>query len=158
MPASKSADQWFQEYGESHQNKINKFIHWIMVPTIFFTVIGLLWDIPKMPWMEGSIWINWATITLIPVFYFYFRMSIAIMLGMLIYTLLCLVLAYWLSTSVDVPLWLLSLVLFAIAWIFQFIGHKIEGKKPSFLKDLQFLLVGPAWLMGFIYRNLGIKY
>ena len=33
-----------------------------------------------------------------------------------------------------------------IAWIGQFIGHKIEGAKPSFFEDLQFLLIGPAWV------------
>jgi len=53
---------------------------------------------------------------------------------------------------------LVSLGIFVIAWIGQFIGHKIEGKKPSFLEDLQFLLIGPAWLLHFIYKKLGIVY
>ena len=52
----------------------------------------------------------------------------------------------------------LSLMIFIVAWIGQFIGHKIEGKKPSFFQDLQFLLIGPAWLLSFIYDKLGIKY
>ncbi len=56
------------------------------------------------------------------------------------------------------PVWRSALVVFVVAWIGQFIGHKIEGKKPSFLQDLQFLLIGPVWLLGFIYRNLGIRY
>ena len=51
-----------------------------------------------------------------------------------------------------------SLIIFVIAWIGQFIGHKIEGKKPSFFEDIQFLLIGPAWLLSFIYNKLGIKY
>jgi uncharacterized membrane protein YGL010W len=46
--------------------------------------------------------------------------------------------------------------LFAAAWVGQFKGHQIEGKKPSFLKDLQFLLVGPAWLLHFVYRKAGL--
>jgi len=60
--------------------------------------------------------------------------------------------------TAETPLWAISLTLFVLAWIGQFIGHKIEGKKPSFFKDIQFLLVGPAWLMGFIYKRLGINY
>ena len=48
--------------------------------------------------------------------------------------------------------------MFFLAWILQFIGHKIEGKKPSFIKDIQFLLIGPAWLLGFIYKKIGIKF
>jgi uncharacterized membrane protein YGL010W len=56
------------------------------------------------------------------------------------------------------PLWLVSAIVFVVAWIGQFYGHKVEGKKPSFLKDIQFLLIGPAWLLHFIYRRLGIPY
>jgi uncharacterized membrane protein YGL010W len=56
------------------------------------------------------------------------------------------------------PVWQTSLGLFVLAWIGQFIGHKIEGKKPSFFKDVVFLLIGPAWLMHFIYKKLDIAY
>lgn len=54
--------------------------------------------------------------------------------------------------------WILYLGVFVITWIFQLIGHKIEGKKPSFLKDIQFLLIGPIWLLGFILKKTGIRY
>ena len=54
--------------------------------------------------------------------------------------------------------WIIYLSIFVITWIFQFIGHKIEGKKPSFLKDLQFLLIGPIWLLHFILKKIGIPY
>jgi uncharacterized membrane protein YGL010W len=158
MFTTKSADQWFEEYGDSHQNQINKLIHWVMVPAIFFTVVGLLWGIPRMAWMGESVWMNWALVAMVPVMFFYVRMSVMIMVGMAIFTAMCFYLAYWLSANVSLPLWQLSLIIFVIAWVFQFVGHEIEGKKPSFFKDLQFLLVGPAWLMGFIYRRVGIKY
>ena len=55
-------------------------------------------------------------------------------------------------------LWQACLILFVVGWLFQFIGHKVEGKKPSFFEDLQFLLIGPAWLLAAIYRKLGIRY
>lgn len=51
-----------------------------------------------------------------------------------------------------------SIFLFVAAWIGQFIGHAIEGKKPSFLQDLQFLLIGPAWLLHFVFEKYKIKY
>jgi uncharacterized membrane protein YGL010W len=156
--SKKTADQWFTEYGESHQNKTNKLIHWVMVPIIFFTVVGFLWEIPQLSLMESSVWFNWASVAMVPAMLFYLLMSPSIMIGMLGFTAACLGLAHWLSISVAIPLWQICLVAFVVAWIFQFIGHEIEGKKPSFFKDLQFLLVGPAWLMGFIYRRLGIKY
>jgi uncharacterized membrane protein YGL010W len=55
-------------------------------------------------------------------------------------------------------LWVTSLVIFVAAWIGQFIGHAIEGKRPSFFKDLQFLLIGPLWLLAAAYRRLGLRY
>jgi uncharacterized membrane protein YGL010W len=155
---SRTVQQWFNEYGVSHQNKTNKLIHWIMVPIIFFTIVGLLWSIPRMDWMGASPWLNWATIAMLPAMYFYYTLSKRILLGMLLFTGLCLVACYMLTQYLAMPLWLFSAVLFAIAWVFQFIGHKIEGAKPSFFEDLQFLLVGPAWLLGFIYQRAGIRY
>jgi uncharacterized membrane protein YGL010W len=56
------------------------------------------------------------------------------------------------------PVWAICLTLFVVAWIGQFIGHKIEGKKPSFFKDVQFLLIGPAWLLSKVYRKAGQRF
>ena len=67
-------------------------------------------------------------------------------------------LIYLVNIQTETNSWIVFLSVFVLSWIFQFIGHKIEGKKPSFLKDLQFLLVGPAWLLHFILKKLGIRY
>ena len=77
---------------------------------------------------------------------------------MLIFGIGCLVLCHLIEKSGIMPLWLLCVILFVLAWLGQFYGHKIEGKKPSFLKDIQFLMIGPAWLMSFIYQKLGVKF
>jgi uncharacterized membrane protein YGL010W len=77
-------------------------------------------------------------------------------IGIALFTLLCYKGIFLLNTT-DYKLWI-SIDIFVISWIVQFIGHKIEGAKPSFLKDIQFLLIGPAWLISFIYNKLGIKY
>ena len=157
MP-QRTAQQWFDAYGQSHQNKTNKFIHWIMVPLIFFTIVALLWELPKPQWMGENPFINWASLIMLPVLYFYYTLSLSIMLGMFAFTCCCLLASYVLDLHLPISLWSFSLGMFAIAWVFQFIGHKIEGAKPSFFEDLQFLLVGPAWLLGFIYQRLGIRY
>lgn len=67
-------------------------------------------------------------------------------------------LAYTVNIHIGGKSWMIYLALFIITWILQFVGHKIEGKKPSFLKDLQFLLIGPIWLLSFILKKLGIRY
>lgn len=154
-------DALLSEYGESHQNSTNKAIHWICVPAIFFSVVGLIASIPSGPVEvllgEGNPYANWATITLILVTAYYITLSIWLTVGMALFGLLCLMLVQIIA-STGQPVWAVSLVIFVVAWVGQFYGHKIEGKKPSFFKDLQFLLIGPAWLMHFIYKQLGIPY
>jgi uncharacterized membrane protein YGL010W len=89
---------------------------------------------------------------------YYARLSATLWVGMLCFGACCLGLCAALEYSVAWPLWAIALGVFALAWIGQFWGHRVEGKKPSFLKDLQFLLIGPAWLMHFIYQKLHIRY
>ena len=153
----RSAQQWFEEYGESHQNPTNKTIHWVAVPVIYATVVGLLWSVPQPAFMAAIPWLNWAVVALVPTLLFYLAMSFPLALGMAALSVICL----WGWSVVDrlgYSVWITSLVLFVVMWVFQFIGHHIEGKKPSFFKDLQFLLIGPAWVIGFAYRKLGIRY
>jgi uncharacterized membrane protein YGL010W len=64
----------------------------------------------------------------------------------------------YLLTLLDERALIVSIVIFVAAWIGQFIGHIIEGRKPAFFEDVRSLLVGPAWLLGFVYRRLGIVY
>ena len=153
----RSMQDWFDAYGESHQNALNKAIHWICVPTIFFCVVGLLAAIPptELPLLGHM---PWAKLVVILGLLFYVRLSIPMAVGMALWSFACLGLARYLELHAAWPLWLICTVLFVAAWIGQFYGHKVEGKKPSFLEDLQFLMIGPAWLMGFIYRRLGIPY
>lgn len=142
----KTLDTWFTEYSESHQNHTNKQIHYICVPAIFFSVCGLLMSIPYniIPNAHPII-ANWAFLALVGVNLFYLRLSPVMGFKMLLFSLVCLGGNYLIGQQV--PLWLFSLGLFTAGWIGQFYGHKIEGKKPSFFKDLQFLLIGPAWVI-----------
>jgi uncharacterized membrane protein YGL010W len=152
-------DALLEEYGASHVNRANKAIHWICVPPIVWAVVALLWSIP-FPWAIGSgiVPLNWAVLALIPVQIYYFRLSRRLGAGLLLYNLVML----WCTAVVEAhspwPLWRVALVVFVLAWIGQFIGHVFEGRRPSFFKDLQFLLIGPAWLMSFVYRKAGLQY
>jgi uncharacterized membrane protein YGL010W len=155
-------DRLLSEYGESHQNATNKSIHWICVPLIFFSIVGLIASIPAKPLQaflgESSPFANWAAMILLFITVYYLSLSFTLALGMFMFGLFCLVVASMISKLNVAPLWVISIAIFVLAWIGQFYGHKVEGKKPSFLKDIQFLLIGPAWLMHFIYKRLGIPY
>lgn len=152
--ATRSIDDWLDAYGESHQNPTNKKAHFICVPVIFFSIVGFLWAIP----FPGSIpGLNWAVLGLAFITLYYARLSLPIAAGMLVFSLLCLALLGALQ-SVGISIWLFSLLAFVLAWAGQFWGHKVEGKKPSFFEDIQYLMIGPAWIMGFLYRKWGIRY
>jgi uncharacterized membrane protein YGL010W len=152
-------DQLLAEYGESHQNATNKTIHWICVPLIFFSIVGMIASIPS-GFLQNNLgaFANWAVVAMILVLIYYVSLSIPLSVGMALFAVACLFLAREIAISVSLPLWQVCLGIFVLAWIGQFYGHKVEGKKPSFFKDIQFLLIGPAWLMHFIYKRLGISY
>ncbi len=154
----RTADQWLSEYGESHQNQTNKIIHWICVPAIVVSLVGLLWSLP-VPAVFKSFYpmLNWGTLFLCAGVVYYFVVSVSLGIGMLLVTVGVYTTVTWLA-GFETPLWQLSLLIFVAAWIAQFVGHRIEGKAPSFFKDVQFLMIGPMWLLSFVYRKLGIKF
>jgi uncharacterized membrane protein YGL010W len=150
----KSINTWLDEYAESHQNKINKSIHWICVPLITFTLLGLL---SLISYDFKTYNIDLALILVAIAIIFYIRLSKSLAIGMLIFSIICIFILSKLKTIIPGSTLInLYILIFIISWIGQFIGHKIEGKKPSFIRDIQFLLIGPVWLLSFIYKKLNI--
>ncbi len=153
-------DLLFAEYAESHRNSTNKMIHWICVPLIFWTILGFISLIPS-PHFCASYFGCMSLVSLIAVILvtlFYLRLSLLIGFIMIFAMLLMEHFAYAVNIHFGNKSWVVYLSVFVITWILQFVGHKIEGKKPSFLKDLQFLLIGPIWLLSFVLKKLSIRY
>ena len=158
----KSIDQWLTEYGESHRHHKNKAIHYICVPVIYLSLIGLLSAIPsyslyKLLPASLNEFAHFGTLLLPFVMLYYLRLSVRLAIGMMVFSGVCLWVINLIGVSGITP-WKGSAVLFILAWTGQFIGHKIEGEKPSFFKDLSFLLIGPLWILAFLYRKWGLKY
>lgn len=153
-------DLLFAEYSESHRNATNKLIHWICVPLIFWSILGFISLIPSKSigfiYIGEISYVSFAAIALVTIFYM--RLSVVVSIIMFILMVIMESFAYGINIRFKENAWMVYLSVFVITWIFQFVGHKIEGKKPSFLKDLQFLLVGPIWLLSFILKKLGIRY
>ncbi|HAS8540341.1 TPA: DUF962 domain-containing protein [Vibrio vulnificus] len=139
----RSLEQWLDAYGESHQNSTNQKIHTFAVPGIFFSIVALIWSLPSLPLPVLSL--NWVWVAALPVWWFYYRLSLSVFLMMLGYTLASIALA-WSVELLGMPIAEVAVGLFIVLWIFQFVGHKIEGKKPSFFEDLKFLLIGSVWV------------
>ncbi|WPO89571.1 DUF962 domain-containing protein [Chryseobacterium sp. HR92] len=156
----RKVDLLFAEYSKSHRNAANKFIHWICVPLIFWSILGFASLIPS-PHFCASYFGCVSIISLIMIILitlFYIRLSFLISFIMIIIMLVMEHFIYLTNISFGRQSWMVYFSVFIITWIFQLIGHKIEGQKPTFLKDLKFLLIGPIWLLGFILKKIGIKY
>ena len=154
----RTVEQWLQEYGESHRNSTNKVLHWICVPAIVVSLVGLLWSLPvPQALRETSPLLNWGSMLLLAGVLYYFAMSWSLALGMALFVGVV-VLSILGLQNLPWPLWSVCLALFIVAWIGQFIGHHYEGSRPSFFKDIQFLMIGPLWLLSFVYRKLRIPY
>jgi uncharacterized membrane protein YGL010W len=137
-------DRLFENYGLYHQNPVNKVIHWICVPLIVWSVLGMLGAVSPVA----------AGVAIAAMILFYLFLSVPLALGMLAVV----VGMAWALSLLGDRLLLVSVLTFAAAWIGQFIGHAIEGRKPAFVDDLRSFLVAPAWLLGDLYRRLGLRY
>ncbi len=148
---------WFGSYSADHANETNRAIHWVCVPVILWCVVAALWVIPVFDqWMKPGFW---AFVAIFCAFLFYYRLSRAIGLAMAVVFIICGLIAAGLYAALGPRnlLWL-AIALFVLAWIGQFVGHVIEGKRPSFFTDLAYLLIGPAWLTSKLMRRAGLRY
>jgi uncharacterized membrane protein YGL010W len=145
MPQPRTIDVLLERYADSHRNPTNELIHFVCVPVIVFTLLGILWSIHPVA----------ALLACIAALHYYWKLSRPFALGMLLMSAVMLGMLALMPPMTVLPL---SIAVFVVAWTGQFIGHKIEGRKPSFLDDLRFLLIGPLFVLGFVYRRLRWSY
>jgi uncharacterized membrane protein YGL010W len=152
----RSVDDWFSHYGDDHRHPLNRAIHWICVPAILWAVVAALWLVPVSPSIGRPGF--WCGLAMVGAFAFYWRLSRPLGAAMLLVFVLFGFATEGLYRTLG-PQHLLALAIgvFVLAWIGQFIGHRIEGRRPSFLTDLAYLLIGPAWLAGKVMRRFGLR-
>jgi uncharacterized membrane protein YGL010W len=155
--ALRPIDRWFASYSGDHRHPTNQLIHVVCVPAILWSVIALLWCVPVPgTWFRAGFW---AGLAMFAAWMFYYRASRRLGLGMLAVFVALAWFTRWVQASVGTTnLLYLAIGVFVVAWIGQFVGHRIEGRKPSFLTDLTYLLIGPAWVLAKLYRTLHWKY
>lgn len=138
-------DALLATYARSHRHPTNEWIHCVCVPAIVFSLLGLLWTLH--PWLALAVVLG----SLI----YYATLSLPFMIGVLCMSGAMLGVLAWLP-----PQHLASVcaAVFVLAWVGQFVGHKIEGVKPSFFEDLRHLLIGPLFVLGLAYRRFGVAY
>lgn len=140
----RKVDQLITHYGSSHTHPTNELIHFAAIPLIMLSLCGLLFALH--PWV--------AYFFIAASMVYYARLSWVFFVSMLLWSLAIVALVHAMGSHVLIA----SVVIFIGAWIIQFIGHKIEGKKPSFLEDIQYLWVGPMFVLSKLFIKLGIKW
>lgn len=134
----KTFNQWMDEYGVDHQNPTNQNVHKICVPLIMFSILGILWSLPRPILFDLEI--NWAFVLIVTAMLFYVSLKNFKMLVLMVMQtfLMCMACKWFYERNILLQT---SLIVFVLSWIGQFIGHKIEGRKPSFLQDISFCLL-----------------
>lgn len=140
-PTPRAIDVLLARYSESHRNPVNELIHIVCVPAIVFSLLGILWAIHPAV----------ALLVVAAALVYYVKLSRPFALGMAAMAGIMLALLAMLPDGTVLPT---AIGVFVAAWIGQFIGHHIEGKKPSFFDDLRFLLIGPLFVLDCLYRRL----
>jgi uncharacterized membrane protein YGL010W len=142
--SSRKVDQLLAHYGSSHTHPTNELIHYLAIPLIMLSLCGLMFSLHP--------WVAYAFIAASMVYYA--RLSWVFFLSMTVWSVLIVALVHAMGSHVLIA----SAAIFVGAWIIQFIGHKVEGKKPSFFEDLQYLWVGPLFVLSKLFVKLGIKW
>ena len=152
----RTMQDWLDSYSADHRNPINQRLHWLCVPPIVWSVIALLWTIPvPVRFLQPG---AWAVLAMFLAFAWYWKRSHRLGGALLLAFAALALLTGWLFNRYGAAnLRWSALAVFVVAWIGQFVGHQFEGRRPSFLTDLSYLLVGPAWLMEKLLRRLGFN-
>jgi hypothetical protein len=159
MPAGmKIADQWLNEYSRDYGQHTHKLIPWISIPAVVVSLVGLLWSLPvPETFREASPALNWGTVFLMAAVVYYFIISISLGIGSLPFVIVVVAAVAW-ADRLSVPLWLMSSIVFILAWGAQLAGQWRTGRPTSIFHNLQLLMIGPLWLLACLYRRLRIPY
>lgn len=137
-------DTLLAHYGKSHLNPTNEAIHFVAIPLIMLSIVGLMYALHP--------WVAFAFMAASMVYYA--RLSTVFLVAMVVWSTIL----YWLILLMGNSVWQISLAIFVGAWIAQFIGHHLEGKKPSFFEDIQYLWVGPLFVLSKLFGKIGIHW
>lgn len=153
-----NAYPWLERYERDHTHAVNRALHWMFIPVVVVSVVGLLWSVPVPAVLrDASPILNWGTFFLMAAVVYYFILSIALALGLLPFVMFVAVTVGWLD-NLPTPLWLVSTAAFAVAGAGLLVGHAFERRRVSLFSDLNFLMIGPLWILASIYQRLRIPY
>jgi uncharacterized membrane protein YGL010W len=149
-------DSWLDHYARMHDDLTNPAIYWMGVPLVVLGTVGLLWSVPVPDaFLDISPLFNWGTAFLMAAVVYYFIISISLAIGMLPFVVGLAAVQMWLARSGLAPV-ATSLGLLAAGIIALWLGHLRHGVVVPVLRDLQLMMIAPAWMLSVLYRRIGI--
>ncbi|KAA0696664.1 DUF962 domain-containing protein [Halopseudomonas laoshanensis] len=148
----KNLEDQLSQYAAYHRDARNIATHFIGIPMIVVGVAVLL----SRPAIElAGIAVSPALLAGLAASFYYLKLDW--FLGAIMSVLMALsVWAGALLAAESTALWLSAGVgLFVVGWVFQFIGHFWEGKKPAFIDDVAGLIIGPLFVVAEALFMLG---
>ncbi len=158
------AERWFAAYADDHRHPVNQQLHVVCVPAIVWSVLAMLQSLPVPETLatsfafigieQGAL----AALATVAAVLFWSWLSLPLGIGTAVLAAMC----FWLNASIlqsfgSFVLIVAGMVVFVLAWIGQFVGHVIEGRRPSFFTDLVYLMIGPPWVLAKAYRLVGLN-
>ena len=142
--SSRRIDELLNHYAQSHRHPTNEGIHFAALPLIMLSLIGLMFCLHPLV-AYGFILASMV---------YYLRLSLVFTAAMSVWSAIMLAVVH----AMGEQRLYICLAVFVGAWVMQFIGHKIEGKKPSFFEDVQYLWIGPLFVLQPLMRKFRIAW
>lgn len=156
-------DLIIDQYDSFHQKPANRIINYICVSLIVFSVVGFVWSLPfpQLKFLGPYIsFLNWGSFLIAFTIYYYMKLSpiLSYIMLLLLFGLVYIIIQIQGAEKSGALLPQICVFIFVMANIAQFIGYRVEGKKPTFADEFKFMLTAPVWLLGLILKKLNIKY
>ncbi|RJY08814.1 DUF962 domain-containing protein [Aurantiacibacter aquimixticola] len=134
------------DYGEYHRDHRNVLTHAAGVPMIVLALEVLM---ARPAFAMPLLGIEATPALIVSALAAFWYLQLDFKMGLLMTVLLAIFYAVGRQIAeVSTLAWLGGgVALFVVGWLFQFVGHHYEGRKPAFLDDLRSFLVGPLFMV-----------
>jgi len=158
MNAPATLDDWADRYGQLHPEGACSAAAWLSITVLVASLLGLLGSLPvPAPLQAQQLVINWATMLLMAAFVYYCMLSLRIAVAGLVYLAAAATPGIWLELR-GLPVWPLALGTFIPAFVWQLEMTRRATGRVRVLRNLQYLMLGPVWLLRAVFRRAGLAY
>jgi uncharacterized membrane protein YGL010W len=158
MGSITSLDEWADRYGALKARGPGNVSAWLGIPLLVMSLIGMLWSVPVPAVLrDASPGINYATLFILATFVYYCILSVSLALGAMVFLLAATVPSVWISGA-GVPLFPVAAAVFVVTFVWQLLDTWRAHRRMLVIPNLQYIMLGPLWLLRAAYRSLGLTY